>query len=90
MKCLYCKLKVPNDANVCGYCGRDLTEQQKHRGKFTLSVICGGLPACILFGLLGIEATGTVILWFSVIGWGIIFLIFKLFFKGEFNKTGFI
>ena len=90
MKCVYCKFKVPNDANVCGHCGRDLFEQQKHRGKFTLSCIVGGVPTIAVFLLLGIDANGTAILWCAAIGWAIIFLVFKLMFKGEFTKTGFI
>lgn len=88
MKCLYCKFTVPNDANVCGHCGRDLTEQHRHRTKWFYSCLIVFVPVIAVAILIDIELTGLNMLLLNLFYWIPVFIVFKRFFKGEFKMTG--
>lgn len=89
MKCLNCKFEIPNDTSVCGHCGHPTAEQHKHRNKFWLSVVIVAVP------LIGIAVAldlnfGDHPLLYGLTPWIPIAVVFKVVFKGEFNKTGLI
>lgn len=85
MKCSKCKMKIPDDAKVCGYCGNSTEEQGSHNKALTISSLIAAIPIVAIY-----------LCWHSLyenFGWEIWVgclvidcLIFKFYFKGEFSK----
>lgn len=88
MKCVYCKFKVPNDADVCGHCGGDLSEQHRHRTKWFYSCVIVAVPVIAIAVLIDLKFTGWNILFLNLSYWIPVFLLFKKVFKGNFRMTG--
>ena len=88
MKCLNCKFTIPNEASVCGHCGHPTAEQNKHQRKFAWCILAVVIPYSMLMGF--IYQDSNINWWMIIPGLVLFVIVFKVVFKGEFRKTGYL